>query len=130
MSLRKMMKDIVGGKQGGPVSDACVLFESAEELVSAIRSRDKLMVLFYASWCPFSQAFLPTYLAHASAGDPCYARMIVDDGDPLVEKYAIDVFPTVLFFEKGALVRRLDGAYHRGLSQGQLQDFARRCAVK
>ena len=60
------------------------------------------MVLFYASWCPFSQAFLPTYLAHAATGDPCYARIIVDDGDPLVEKYAINVFPTVLFFEKGA----------------------------
>ena len=36
----------------------------------------------------------------------------------------------VLFFEHGRVVRRLDGVYHRGLSQGQLEDFARRCAVK
>jgi hypothetical protein len=45
-------------------------------------------------------------------------------------KYSIEVFPTVLFFEKGKLAKRLDGVYHRGLSQGQLEDFARLCAVK
>jgi len=130
MALRNTLRSFLTPPKSKPLDDACILFGSAEELESAIRSRDKLMVLFYASWCPYSQAFLPTYLAHSSAGDPCYARIIVDDGDPLVEKYAISVFPTVLFFEQGALVRRLDGVFHRGLSQGQLQDFARRCSVK
>ena len=130
MALRNTLRSFLNPPKSKPLDDACILFGSAEELESAIRSRDKLMVLFYASWCPYSQAFLPTYLAHSSGGDPCYARIIVDDGDPLVEKYAISVFPTVLFFEQGALVRRLDGVFHRGLSQGQLQDFARRCSVK
>ena len=130
MSIRDTLKSILNPPEVKPLDDACLFLGSAEELESAIRSRDKLMVLFYASWCPFSQAFLPTYLNHAAAGDPCYARIVVDDDDPLVEKYAINVFPSVLFFEKGALVRRLDGIYHRGLSKGQLQDFALRCAVK
>ncbi len=130
MTLRNAIKSFLNKPDGASPDDACILLEGAAALDEAIRSRDKLMVLFYASWCPFSQAFLKTYLAHASKGDPCYARIIVDVGDPLVEEYAIDVFPTVLFFEKGALVRRLDGIYHRGLSQGQLEDFARRCAVK
>jgi thioredoxin 1 len=110
--------------------NTCFLLSNGEELEAAIASRDKLMVLFYASWCPFSRAFLETYLDHAAAGDPCYVRIIVDDGDPVAEKYSIQVFPTVLFFENGILARRLDGAYHRGLSQNQLEDFARRCAVK
>jgi thioredoxin 1 len=130
MSLRNALKSILNPPETKPPDDACILFGSDEELESAIASRDKLMVLFYASWCPFSQAFLRTYLTHAAAGDPCYARIVVDDDDAVVEKYAINVFPTILFFEKGALVRRLDGVYHRGLSQGQLEDFARRCAVK
>jgi len=130
MSLRKTLKSIFNPPADAPSADACILFGNAEELTAAIGSRDRLMVLFYASWCPFSQAFLRTYLAQASKGDPCYARIIVDDGDPLVDRYAISVFPTVLFFEKGALVRRLDGIYHRGLSAGQLEDFARRCAVR
>ncbi|RPI97825.1 MAG: hypothetical protein EHM31_09000 [Candidatus Aminicenantes bacterium] len=130
MSIRDTLKSILNPPEAKPLDDACILFDSAEELESAIASRDKLMVLFYATWCPFSQAFLRTYLAHAAAGDPCYARIIVDDDDALVGKYAISVFPTILFFEKGALARRLDGIFHRGLTHGQLQDFARRCAVK
>lgn len=117
-------------KEATPKDEACLLLNDAEALDAAIAGRDKLMVLFYASWCPFSQAFLRIYREHAAAGDPCYARIVVDDTDPLVDKYDIQVYPTVLFFEKGRLVRRLDGGYHRGLSQKQLEDFTRSCAVK
>jgi thioredoxin 1 len=129
MAVRDTLKSLFRSPDEG-ADDACVLLGSPEELDEAIRTRDKLMILFYASWCPFSRAFLTTYQDHAAAGDPCYARIIVDDGDPLVDQYAIEVFPTVLFFEKGRLVQRLDGAYHRGLSQAQLEEFARRCSVK
>jgi thioredoxin-like negative regulator of GroEL len=130
MAIRDTLKSLFGSPAGTDADDACILLGGPKDLDAAIRSRDKLMVLFYATWCPFSRAFLTTYLSHAAAGDPCYARVIVEDGDPLVEKYEVDVFPTVLFFEKGRLVQRLDGAYHRGLSEGQLKDFARRCAVR
>lgn len=130
MSLRNALKSFLGQPDGAAPDDACILLPDAAALDEAVRARDKLMVLVYASWCPYSQAFLKTYLAHASKGDPCYARIIVDDNDPLVDRYAVNVFPTVLFFERGALARRLDGVYHRGLTQRQLEDFARRCAVK
>jgi thioredoxin-like negative regulator of GroEL len=130
MAIRDTLKSLFGSPAGTDADDACILLGGPKDLDAAVRSRDKLMVLFYATWCPFSRAFLTTYLSHAAAGDPCYARVIVEDGDPLVEKYEVDVFPTVLFFEKGRLVQRLDGAYHRGLSEGQLKDFARRCAVR
>lgn len=130
MTIRKALRSFFNPPEGPSADDACILLEGPEDLDEAVRTRDKLMVLFYASWCPFSQAFLKTYVAHAASGDRCYARIIVDEGDPLVEKYDIDVFPTVLFFEKGRLARRLDGMHHRGLTQGQLEDFARRCSVK
>jgi thiol-disulfide isomerase/thioredoxin len=130
MALKDLMRSLLAPSGGPDSGDACLLLGSEGELEEAIRSRDKLMVLVYASWCPFSQAFLKTFREHAAAGDPCYARIIVDDGDPLVEKYGISVFPTVLFFERGQMARRLDGIYHRGLSRDQLEDFARRCAVK
>jgi thiol-disulfide isomerase/thioredoxin len=131
MAFRNPLKALFASPAGGAdTEDACLLFESEAELGKAIASRDKLMVLFYASWCPYSQIFLKTFREHAAAGDPCYARIIVDDGDPLVEKYGISVFPTVLFFEHGQMARRLDGTFHRGLSRDQLEDFARRCAVK
>jgi len=129
MTIRNLMRSILNGQKDEPGADVCVLVQSPEELETAIKTRDRLMVLFYASWCPFSQAFLPTYRKHAAAGEPCYVRILVDDGDALTEKYSIEVYPTVLFFEKGKVVERLDGVYHRGLSKGQLEDFARRCAV-
>jgi len=130
MAFRNPLKALFAPPAGPDSGDACLLLGSEGELEEAIRSRAKLMVLFYASWCPFSQAFLKTFREHAAAGDPCYARIIVDDGDPLVEKFGISVFPTVLFFERGQMARRLDGIFHRGLSRDQLEDFARRCAVK
>lgn len=131
MSLKSLMRSLLNEPdEASPAADACALLKSEEELEEAVRSRDKLMVLFYASWCPFSQAFLATFREHAAAGDPCYARVVVDSGDPLVAKYRIEVFPTVIFFEKGNVAGRLDGVYHRGLSRDQLEDFARRCAVK
>jgi thioredoxin 1 len=129
MAIRETLKSLFRAPAEG-ADDACVLLGGASDLDEAVKSRDKLMVLFYASWCPFSRAFLATYLAHAAAGDPCYARIIVDIGDPVVEKYGIEVFPTVLFFEGGRVARRLDGVYHRGLSEGQLREFAGLCAVK
>lgn len=130
MAVRDSLRSFFRGPGGPSAPDACLLIGSAAELEEAIRTRDRLMVLFYASWCPFSQAFLAAYREHAASGDPCYARIIVDSGDPLVERYGIEVFPTVLFFEAGKLARRLDGVFHRGLTRGQLQDFARQCGVK
>jgi thioredoxin-like negative regulator of GroEL len=130
MSFLDALKKAGRSREAAAAGDACVLLDGPEEFDAAVASRDKLMVLLYATWCPFSRAFLSDFLAHAAAGDPCYARIVVDDGDPLVERYGINVFPTVLFFEKGQLVRRLDGVFHRGLSRGRLQDFARRCDVR
>jgi thioredoxin 1 len=130
MSIRNALRSLFMRPDGATSDETCRLFASAEDLDEAVRSGDKLMVLFYAAWCPFSRAFLKVFLAWASKGDPCYARIIVDVGHPLVEKYAIEIFPTVLFFEKGALVRRLDGVYHRGISRDQLEAFARSCSVR
>jgi thioredoxin 1 len=131
MAFRDRLRSLFASSPGGPdAGEACVLIGSEAELDAAVASRDKLMVLVYASWCPYSRAFLKTYLEHAAAGDPCYARLVADDGDPIVTKYGIEIFPTVLFFEKGRLAQRLDGTYHRGLSRGELEDFARRCAVR
>ncbi len=129
MTIRNIIKTILNRPEEPPGADSCVLVQSPAALEAAIKSRDRLMVLFYAAWCPFSQAFLPTYRKHAAAGEPCYVRILVDEGDALTKKYSIEVYPTVLFFEKGKVVKRLDGVYHRGLSKGQLEDFARRCAV-
>jgi len=111
-------------------TNACELIGGPQALEEAIRNRDRLFVLFYASWCPFSMAFLPHYLDHADQGDPCYVRILSNDPDAHVHRYGIEVYPTVLYFEKGALVRRLDGKHLAGLSRKSLEKFAAECVVK
>ena len=113
-----------------PVNNECELIDSAKGLEKSIREKDSVFVLFYASWCPFSRAFLPDFLASADNNSTCHVRILVDDKDDLVEKYSIEVYPTVLYFEKGELVKRLDGAPHRGLTQPQLKEFIEQCRAR
>ena len=105
----------------------CELLSGPDDLEKAIQSRDRLFVLFYASWCPFSMAFLPEYQDLSAPGDPCYVRILSNDGDPHVDKYEIEVYPTVLYFEKGRLAQRLDGRHMLGLSRKKMEKFVGSC---
>jgi len=98
-----------------------------KDLDVELKKSKKVLALFYASWCPFSQAFLPAYADLAVPGDPCYVRILSNDDDAHVEKYGIEVYPTVLYFEKGKLAKRLDGRYLLGLSRKKFETFVGQC---
>lgn len=89
-----------------------------------LRSKDKAVVLFYASWCPFSQKFLPIFEKYSQDKAETCLLIKTDDKASLCEKYSVDVVPTILLFEKGAVKKRLDGAPGVGLKEKQLKDFA------
>ena len=90
------------------------------KLEDAVKSKKKVFVLFYASWCPFSQRFLPIFQKHAENGLQDCMRIKTDDKAKLCEKYSIDIVPTVLLFEQGTVTKRLDGEPGSGLSEKQL----------
>ena len=90
-----------------------------------LRSRDKVFVLFYATWCFFSQDFLPTFKAYAKTNPGECMSVIVDDHEDLCEKYGIETYPAVLLFEKGKVTKRLDSAHGVGLSKKQLEEFTK-----
>jgi len=92
-------------------------------LEALMKSKDKAVVLFYASWCPFSQRFLPTFERYSKSRPESCLRIVTDDKPRLCEKYKVDVVPTVLIIEKGKVVKRLDGAAGMGLTEKQLLDF-------
>ena len=92
-------------------------------LEKLVKSKNKVVVLFYASWCPFSQRFLPTFEKYSKSKPENCLRIITDDKPILCEKYEVDVVPTVLIFEKGKVTKRLDGAAGIGLSEKQLLEF-------
>jgi thiol-disulfide isomerase/thioredoxin len=93
------------------------------DLDDILASKDEAVVLFYASWCPFSQRFLPVFDKYAKDKTRTCLKVVTDDKASLCEKYSVDVVPTVLLFEKGKLKKRLDGKPGAGLTGKQLTGF-------
>ena len=91
------------------------------ELDDALRNKEKVFVLFYASWCPFSRMFLPIFEKYSETSPQICMRVKIDDKAKLTEKYSIDVVPTVLVFEKGTVKKRLDGEPGAGLDEKQFK---------
>jgi thioredoxin 1 len=90
-------------------------------LASAIAGK-KTAVLFHSTWCPFCRSFWPTFqkeTARAPGWTPIEA-VIDEEENPLWEKFSLDIVPSVLFFEQGKLVKRLDGRAGVGLTAKQL----------
>lgn len=101
------------------------LIEDDKLLRELIGAGQEALVLFYASWCPFSRAFLPVYEKHA-CGEGCY-RVLADEVAGTEDAYAIETFPTVILFKKGTKYARLDGIPGEGLREHMLLDFIQSC---
>lgn len=105
------------------------IIKNEQELNDCLAANQKLAVLFYASWCPFSQRFLPIFEKQTAGKDKNYRRVVVDALADLVDKYDIEVYPTVLYFENGKAVKRLDGVHGFGLNEEQFKDFIAACKI-
>ncbi len=92
-----------------------------EKLNQALQNEGKVLVMFYATWCPFSQRFLPIYVKSAQKSRCSCIRIAVDDLPDLCDKYGIEFYPTVILFESGIVAKRLDATPGAGLSESQLK---------
>jgi len=97
--------------------------KSEENIEEVLNSKDKAFVLFYATWCPFSRAFLPVFKEYEKANPQECISVVVDDKPDLCDKYSIEYYPTVLLFEKGHVHKRLDATPGLGLTKKQLTKF-------
>ena len=95
--------------------------DSEFNLEKSLRNKEKVFVLFYASWCPFSRRFLPIFEKYSETRPQSCMQVKIDDKAQLTEKYSIDVVPTVLVFEKGTVKKRLDGEPGAGLEESQFK---------
>ncbi len=97
--------------------------EDEEQLNQVLKNQETVYVLFYATWCPFSQRFLPIYRkCSAKSSKPCVC-IAVDDLPDLCDKYGIEIYPTVLCFEKGKVAKRIDAEPHEGLTEKELKNL-------
>jgi thiol-disulfide isomerase/thioredoxin len=106
--------------------DKCTIVDNARDLEKVLKDKDKVIALVYASWCPFCAKFLPIFMKYAQDDQRQFLR-IQDDRESIADSYSIEVFPTVLFLEKGAVTKRLDGARGAGLNEKQLANFIASC---
>jgi thioredoxin 1 len=109
---------------GSSVTSAPI--KSDRDLTEILKHSDRVIALFYASWCPFCSRFLPVFQKRAAEAGRNWV-LVQDDQETIADRYSIRIFPTVLFFEKGAVARRLDGAPGVGLDEGQLAEFVDLC---
>lgn len=106
----------------------CVQLSNAPDLALALKARNKVIVLFYASWCPFCSRFLPVFRKQAEGKESNFLQ-VLDDEETFCDKYSIQIFPTVLFFENGIVTKRLDGKAGIGLQEKQLVEFINSCSL-
>lgn len=104
----------------------CVLVDNAEGLADVLKMNERVVALFHASWCPFCVDFLPVFKKCAQ-GQAVDFLIVKDDEETLGDRYGVQVFPTVLFFQKGKVARRLDGTLGVGLNEKQLTRFVQTC---
>ena len=109
-------------------SDKIVLIDNEHDLDKLLKANDKVIALVYVSWCPFCRKFLPIFQQYARE-EQQFFLCVQDDEERIGGKYSIDIFPTVLFFEKGSIAKRLDGERGAGLSEKQLVEFVRETQI-
>jgi len=105
------------------------MVNNGHDLREILKARDKAMVLFYASWCPFSARFLPVFERYAQDHEQAFLRILVDPDESLSNDFSIAVVPTVIFFENGKISKRLDGISGVGLNERKLTDLISVCRL-
>lgn len=113
ISMRSVDPDI-------PVLDEDTLDDRVEE-------DEGVIVLFYADWCGFCRAFIPTFEDEADdLPMDAVAADVSDYEDPRWEAYDVDTVPTVIAFQEGQPIARADAQAGRGLRAEDLDQLAER----
>lgn len=89
----------------------------------SVKAMEKAFVLFYASWCPHSQRFLPIFKEYAKNNPKQCLSVMIDSTPEVCDKYGIEYYPTLLLFKNGKLTKRLDAAPGVGLTKAQLVEL-------
>lgn len=87
-----------------------------DDLDEHVQGSDPTVVVFYADWCGYSRAFLPSFKERVQTLDiDAVAANISSRSDPRWATYDVDTVPTLIAFREGEPVARVDGRAGRGL---------------
>lgn len=111
--------------QAGPDAlDPGVRILSETALADRIERERPVMVLFYADWCPFSEASMPVFREHSDEMDmEVVAANLSHPEDPRWEEHDIDTVPTVAVFADGTEQRRAAARRGQSLEEEDLRSL-------
>lgn len=87
-----------------------------------LSSKEPLVALFEASYCPFCVTFRPIVEKYTQTLRGSLVAVSLDDFEnPLWDHYSIEVVPSLIVFFKGKPVFRINGILGVGLSENDLK---------
>jgi thiol-disulfide isomerase/thioredoxin len=96
----------------------------AEGFARALSQADRVVMLYHADWCPFSRIFLPVFEAAGPESSVPFARADLRHPlDPRWDDQGVRVVPTLVYYEKGEELERVDGVRGHGLDRHDMEAF-------
>lgn len=106
--------------------ETCASVSNLHDLAQVLQAKDSVIAMVYVTWCPFCRKARPLFEKWALK-EKRHLLLVADDEERAADEYDIDIFPTLILFEKGRIVKRLDGRPGVGLSEKQIADFIQSC---
>jgi thioredoxin-like negative regulator of GroEL len=107
--------------------ESCASVNNLHDLEQALQAKDRVIAMVYVTWCPFCRRALPVFEKQARESQGRELLLVTDDKEAVADLYGIDIFPTLILFDKGQIVKRLDSQPGVGLSDKQIADFIQSC---
>ena len=99
----------------------------ANQIDNVLSKTNKVLMMFYADWCPFCQKFKPMFESlpdsKSNAKYRAYGAKLNDDDNPLWDRFSINSVPTLIAFDEARLVARRDGRMGIGLTKSDLDSI-------
>ena len=88
-----------------------------------LKSDEKTVVLFYATWCPYCSNFKPTFESAKTQSANKFGSIIDEDENPLWDRFNIQAVPTMIVFQNGKIISRKDAKKHVGLTKSDMDSL-------
>ena len=88
-----------------------------------LNSEKKMLVLFYADWCPYCANFKPTFEEIDSSNLQKKVTLVNEDENPLWDRFSIQAIPTMIAFQNGKILTRRDAKKGIGLTRTGMESI-------